>query len=157
MDVLLNPLAGLPAAVATIFERAIWATIIGFLLLFLITVFRAGLKRNWAAILAVALLVGVFGLGDLQGPAWAAASAFSGMVAGWLMVRFGVVAILSHVFASMMLADFPVTADTRAWYFGSGALALGVFAAMTLWGARAAARGGKALPAVSGVSAPVRA
>jgi hypothetical protein len=157
MDVMRDPLSGLLPAVSTLFERATWAVIIGFGLLFLLTALRAGLKRNWAAILAFALVTAVFALGDLQGgPAWVAASVFSALIAGWMIVRFGVVAMVSHMLASMMLADFPVTADTRAWYFGAGALALAVVAAMTLWGARAAARGSKALSTVSGVSEPVR-
>jgi serine/threonine-protein kinase len=157
MDVMRNSLTGLLPAVSTLFERAIWAVIIGFGLLFIFTALRAGLKRNWAAILAFALVNCLLEIGALQGPAWVAASVFAAVVAGYLIVRFGVVALVAHILASMMLGEFPVTADSRLWYFGAGALALAVVAAMTLWGARAAARGGKALPAVSGVSGPVRA
>jgi hypothetical protein len=157
MDVMRNSMAGALAAVSTLVERPIWAVIVGFGLLFLFTALRAGLRRNWAAIVAFALINVVLELGALQGPAWVAAAAFSGLLTGWLMVRFGVVAMVAHILASMMLSDFPITADSRAWYFGAGALALAVVVAMTLWGARTASRGRVPVAVATAVTNPRRA
>lgn len=39
----------------------------------------------------------------------------------------------------MLLFGFPVTADMKAWYAGSGLLVLGLIAIFLLWGARTAA------------------
>lgn len=62
-----------------------------------------------------------------------------------LTVRFGFLAGAAFMVVHMILFAFPLTADPKAWYAGSGFLALGVTAALLLWGAWAAA--GRAAPA----------
>ncbi len=51
-----------------------------------------------------------------------------------LYTRLGLLAAISFFFASYMLTDFPVTANLEAWYWGSSLFALGIVAAVGLYG-----------------------
>jgi serine/threonine-protein kinase len=157
IDILHNSLAGLPVAVSTVLERLIWGAIVGTATVFLLTAFRAGLKRAWAAGAVFILFNAVTELGSDFGAGWVVATALWGAVAFLLMFRFGVLALVTFNWLSFLLMDFPITTDTRAWYFGAGALGLAVLAGVVVWGARTAARGRKALPLVSEAGQPVRA
>jgi hypothetical protein len=64
---------------------------------------------------------------------------------------------MAFMWLTFLFGDFPITTDTRAWYFGSGALAFVVLAGVVVWSARLAARGRRALPSDSEAGAAVRA
>jgi hypothetical protein len=51
-----------------------------------------------------------------------------------LYTRLGLLAAIAFFFASYVLTDFPVTANLEAWYWGSSLFALGIVAAVGLYG-----------------------
>jgi len=51
-----------------------------------------------------------------------------------LYIRLGLLAAISFLFTAYILTDFPLTADINAWYLGSSLFALGVVAAIGIYG-----------------------
>ncbi len=139
---------------ATVLETAIWALIQSFLYLFVFVGLQALLRRVWLALPAAALLICTLGAGGLSPGFSMGYILFFTVVFLLLLVRFGFLAGAASMLVKLLLFAFPVTADAKAWYAGSGFLALGVVAALLLWGARAAAgrRAAAAVPAAAGAT-----
>ncbi|MEX0880206.1 MAG: serine/threonine-protein kinase [Thermoanaerobaculia bacterium] len=129
-------LGGLSAS-ATVLERAIWALIESFLYFFVFVVLQALLRKVWLALPAAALLVATLAAGSITPGLSAGFFLFLQLVFLVLTVRLGFLAGAAFMVAHMVLFAFAVTADPKAWYAGSGFLALGVVAALILWGVRA--------------------
>ena len=64
---------------------------------------------------------------------WLAATVFS-IALLLLYTRLGLLAAIGFFFAGYVLTDFPVTANLDAWYWGSSLFALGLVAAIGVYG-----------------------
>ena len=62
-----------------------------------------------------------------------------------LLLRVGLLAVVVAFYAGGLFILFPVTAQLGSWYAGSGVSAMAVFAALALFGFRAALAGRPAL------------
>ncbi len=131
------------SASATILERAIWALIEGFLYFFVFVALQALLRKVWLALPVAALLIASVTAGSLTPGLSTGFFLFLQVVFLVLTIRLGFLAGAVFILVHMILFAFPVTADMKAWYGGSGFLALGVAAAFLVWGARATARRGR--------------
>ena len=123
------------------------AVALGFL--FLLLLLRILLRKDWAAVAAVAF-VGV-GLAAITGP-WINVPFALANVALLLFVllRIGLVATLMLACVQRLFSDYPITLQSSAWYSGIGFAALLVIAAIALYGFRVSL-GGRRLLDFAGV------
>ncbi len=116
------------------------------MILLLLAVLRGILRSNAAALVVTLLL-----LGPVVGSARAAAGApwlsllIGILVIGamlFVVVRFGLLALMAMTLAGQVMARFPATLDPDHWFFGYAAAAAAVIVAMAIGAfARARARG----------------
>jgi serine/threonine-protein kinase len=110
----LNTLGAFLAAVPT-------GVVQGLIMFVLIFVLRSVLRRDWLAAVVLVLLEAV--LGALAAPQVPFISAAFGAVRTvlfvFVMLRFGLLALIACSFAGVLLILFPLTADFSAWYAGA--------------------------------------
>jgi serine/threonine protein kinase len=93
------------------------------------------LLKNQKAAVAVCILVMALMIGFEN--IWTfAISLVLGAMAMFVLVRFGLVAIVFVTFTVYFFSGFPITFDASAWYAGYGYAALGIFAALVLYAFR---------------------
>jgi len=97
------------------------------------------LRRRWLAVAAFfVILGGTLVLASVQrgGNLWADAGYWALFVAGLLFVllRFGLLALVFALFYMLLLSTYPLTYDVSAWYFDSSLFALGIAAALAVYG-----------------------
>jgi serine/threonine-protein kinase len=104
--------------------------------LMILLVFRVVLRRSWVASSAFIALLTVVAvllaelhpvLGWFTGGLWAA-------LVLWLLTRLGLLACIVMFVTWNLLAQFPLTTNFSAWYFGSGATAIAVVFALAAFG-----------------------
>ena len=118
------------------------------LVLFLLVLLRALLRREW---LAVAAFVAVFSAATAMTSEYPRVDViFQPLLwtmAALVIVRFGVLAgMVCHFAVAFLLVRWPITMDFPAWYAGLGFFALALVAALALFGFRAATAGREAVP-----------
>jgi len=105
------------------------------LLLLLLVVVR---RRRPAVVVLCVLLAGVTTLVTLPpGGNLYLHAAFHGMVAAalvFLLMRFGLLAVMVAVFYMLLLRDYPITADWQAWYVEASLFAMLVAGGLALYG-----------------------
>ena len=121
---------GAISAFLTIFPNCVVQALIWFVLIFIL---RVILRRDWLAAGAFVLIY--MGLNSLANPL---APALSALFAGaetallvFMMLRFGLVALIASSFAYVLLLLFPLTADFSVWYAGTSLFALLAAAAIS--------------------------
>jgi predicted Ser/Thr protein kinase len=134
LSVFLRGLAGLQYAAsltaAVLLNSMLFSATLMFLLLLLTIVTRR--ERVAAALLW--LLIVLFSL-DGSTPALAAAvGACAATVVVFVLLRFGMLALVFMQFFALLFNFFPVTADLSAWYAGTSAFAAALGAALILYG-----------------------
>jgi len=99
----------------------IMCILLSFMALFFLFLLRVLLRRQWAATLAFTMIFATAGALGSESPllGWT----FSAL--GWgvlllALVRFGLLATASGIFAYWMLGAFPMTMQLSAWYSGIG-------------------------------------
>jgi hypothetical protein len=102
----------------------------GFALLYILFLLRTLLRKEWAAALAWVLLLAVlFPLSfDLVGRATAL---LFYSLAVFVMIRFGLLALVAGIMVFNILQSFPLTTQGSAWYAGislAGILLMGAIA-----------------------------
>jgi hypothetical protein len=119
-------LLGVKGAVAgalTLIPNCVMAGLGWFVLIFIL---RAALRRDWLAGGAIVLIYMV--LNWLATPASPALAALLGGVQTallvFVMLRFGLVALMASSFVLELLVMFPITADFSVWYAGTSLFAL---------------------------------
>ena len=116
------------------------AVILGVLFLFFFFfLLRAALRRDWLAGAVVVVLLAA-GL-DAPGLFARGASALVFAFGIWILLRFGLLSVVTAVFVIVILVTFPITADFSAWYSGAALIALGTILALAGWSFRAALGG----------------
>ncbi len=110
--------------------------ILGWLAFLLILLFlRVLLRKQWAAAGALVLLLTIPGMLQSESPA---VFAIEGLIVNglfvFLLIRFGVLAVITSSVFSYFLGNFPLTTDTSAWYAGIGFAGILLMAAMAFYG-----------------------
>ena len=101
------------------------------LLLLFLFVFRAMFRRLWLAAAALVLLViAVFSPTNLLD--FFAGTVFAGVIT-FVLIRFGVLALMSAIFVWQVLLFFPLTTDFSTWYAGSSLFAIASILALTAY------------------------
>ena len=123
-----------------VFPNTVAETLIWFLLLFIL---RTILRRDWLAAAAFVLLFTAFSALASSGPLALEVvfSAIEMTLIVFIMLRFGLVALIASAFAYMLLMLFPITADFSAWYAGTSLFALLSLAALAGYAFHAALAG----------------
>jgi hypothetical protein len=94
-------------------------------------VLRVLLRKQWAAAIAWVVLFTVLASGDPGG--WVSALIFS-LLAVFVMIRFGLLALVANHVVFSILQQFPLTTQGSAWYAGIGLTGILLIAAMAFYG-----------------------
>jgi hypothetical protein len=122
---------GARTIVADVAQTLMLAPFIWFAALFVLFVLRVLLRKQWAAAIAWVLLFTILASGDPGG--WASALIFS-MLAVFVMIRFGLLALVVNYVVFNILQHFPLTTQGSAWYAGIGLTGILLIAAMAFYG-----------------------
>jgi hypothetical protein len=128
---------GTPQALAAVMTSVLNAIFISMFLLLILLFLRLILRRGNAAAVAFVVLFAAFGASSGHG--WervigAGVGAMKGVVALWVLVRFGLLSFIVGRFFARLVAWFPLTLDSSRWYAGNSALVIFVVLAMTTYG-----------------------
>ena len=122
---------GAHTIVADLAQELMWAPFVWFALLFILFVLRVLLRKQWAAAIAWVLLFTVLASGDPVG--WVSALIFS-TLAVFVMIRFGLLALVANHMVFSILQHFPLTTQGSAWYAGIGLTGILLIGAMAFYG-----------------------
>jgi hypothetical protein len=112
------------------------------LFLFLIFLLRALFRNQWIAAAVFALIfaaVQFLGAGQAWTDAIEAFVAF--FITAFLLLRWGVLALIAENFANILFNAIPFTTHTSAWYFGYAVFMMAALLALAVWGFRTATAG----------------
>jgi hypothetical protein len=112
-------------------QEFMWAPFFWFALLFVLFVLRVLLRKQWAAAVAWVLLFTVLASGDPGG--WVSALIFS-VLAVFVMIRFGLLALVANHVVFSILQHFPLTTQFSAWYAGIGLTGILLIVSLAFYG-----------------------
>jgi hypothetical protein len=124
---------GARTIVANVAGSLIFAPFFWLALLFILFLFRILLRKEWAAAVAWVLLFTVFFPLSFDPVGWAGAVIFSSL-AVFVMIRFGLLALVANFMVFNILQGFPLTTQGSAWYAGISLTGILLMAAMTFYG-----------------------
>jgi hypothetical protein len=122
---------GARAIVADVAQTLMLAPFFWFALLFVLFVLRVLLRKQWAAAIAWVLFFTVLASAEPGG--WVSALIFS-MLAVFVMIRFGLLALVANNVAFTILQHFPLTTQFSAWYAGIGLTGILLIVALAFYG-----------------------
>ena len=103
--------------------------------LFVLFLFRVLLRRQWAAAIAWVLFFTVFySAGNQFAPIFLVFNLIINVVAVFLLIRFGLLALVATWVFFGFLANFPLTTQGSAWYASISLSAILLMAAMAFYG-----------------------
>jgi hypothetical protein len=119
-----------------------FAVNVGLFQLFLFFVVRLAVRREWATVLACAVIIGVpFALSNFGADPVRLPFALLYQAGTFLMLaRVGLLASIASVFVEALLTEFPVTWPPTAWHSPIGFIGLAAVAALVIGAARNVAR-----------------
>ena len=134
--------AGAQYTIPLLCRQATSALIFPAALMFLLLLFSILLRREWAAIALIFVLLTLLGTwqGEHHSIDWMFALADATLTL-FILLRFGLLAMVFTEFFQLTFYFFPVTTDFSAWYAGSAAFALAVCLALILYGFRTSLAG----------------
>ncbi len=126
-------LLGARALISVVPVALIGAILVGLAYLFILFLLRVLLRKEWAAMIVFVLLFALLDalLGGSTVLAVRGLLLYSLTV--FLLVRFGVLALIASEFFGAFLAGFPLTTDVSAWYAGIGFAGILLMAAMAFY------------------------
>ena len=101
--------------------------------LFVLFLFRALLRKEWAAAIAWVLLFTLIGRIGNHPIAWVAALIFFSL-AVFVLIRFGLLALAVNLVVVNIVQTFPLTTQGSAWYAGISLAGILLIAAMAFYG-----------------------
>lgn len=101
--------------------------------LFLLVLLRTLLRKEWAAV-ATILLIPALGLAGSRDPGLAVSVIIFSCVAVFLLIRFGLLALVANYVIWYLLTHFPLTIQGSAWYAGISLAGILLMAAIALYG-----------------------
>jgi serine/threonine-protein kinase len=131
-----SELLGARAIIADISTSLIGAPVFWLAGLFVLFLFRVLLRKEWAAVLASALLFTVLfsaALSELA-PVLLVSRVITNTLTVLLLIRFGFLAVVASQVFNGVLSSFPLTTDGSAWYAGISLVGILLMAAMALYG-----------------------
>lgn len=124
---------GARAIIANLSNTVIFNLLISFLFLFVLFLFRALLRKEWAAAVAFTLFFAV--LFAYSGGPFVLVWNLIFFANVFLLIRLGFLALMAQgVFGFCLLNGFPLTNQGSAWYAGIGMAGILLMAAMALYG-----------------------
>ena len=129
-------------AIPLLGAQATNALIVPAALMLLLLLFSILLRREWAAIALIFVLFTLLGSwrGEHHSIDWVFALADTALTL-FILLRFGLLAMVFTQFFELTFYFFPVTTDFSAWYAGNAAFALAVCLALILYGFRTSLAG----------------
>jgi len=108
---------------------------VGLAYLFVLFLLRVLLRKQWAAAGAFVLIfVAAQALGSEAPVVFAVRGVIIHGLAVFLLIRFGVLAIMAYLLFGVFLGNFPLTTDMSAWYASIGLAGMLLMAAMAFYG-----------------------
>ncbi len=102
-------------------------------LLFMLFLFRTLLRKEWAAAVAWVLFLTLFSPLGFDPVALVSALLFQSL-AVFVMIRFGLLALVANFMVYIILDKFPLTFQGSAWYAGISLAGILLIAAMASYG-----------------------
>ncbi len=126
---------GARAIISALSHSMIDAILLGLTTLFFLFVLRVLLRKGWIAAAVFVLVLSVF---EALAPTGApVVFAIRGLIifslTVFLLVRFGVLALIASELFGLFLGNFPLTTDASAWYAGIGFAGILLMAAMAFY------------------------
>jgi serine/threonine-protein kinase len=136
-----HTLNGTGPLIGALLVQSVNALYISLFFLFLLFVLRVTVRSEWIAFPLFVLLVGITRVGGIR--SWAAAPVLvaGGALRTFVLVRIGLVAALVDSFVFTLLLSNPITLQSSAWYSSAGYVALGIVAAIAVYGFKTALGG----------------
>jgi hypothetical protein len=126
---------GARTIIADISNNLIFALFVSLTLLFVLFLFRALLRKEWAASLAWVLFVTVFFLGRSESvPVAIVWNLILSVVNVFLLRRLGLLWLVVAVVFGGLLSNFPLTTQGSAWYAGISLAGILLMAAVAFYG-----------------------
>jgi serine/threonine-protein kinase len=145
-------LTGLRSSVGIVFSVLAGALVVAMGILVLLLLARIALRRTWLAIMVVTVAMSLSGFIATGNPyVDVCLGSLIAIVPVSILFRVGVLAMVMAEFACQVLNFYPMTFDTSSWLFGDTFLALGIVAALAVYGFHVALAG---RPALGGLPAP---
>jgi hypothetical protein len=128
-------LLGMRTIIADVSITLLWGPFFWLAFLFVLFLLRAMLRKEWAAAVAWVLLFSLFSAAasEFDPVATVGALIFSGL-AVFVMIRFGLLALVASFVVSSLLSNFPLTFQGSAWYSGISLTGILLIAAMAFYG-----------------------
>ena len=101
--------------------------------LFVLVLLRVLLRKEWIAI-AIMLLFPALGIIGSRDPGLSVSVLVFSGVAVFLLLRFGLLALVANYIVWYLLTNFPLTIQGSAWYAGISLIAILLMAAITFYG-----------------------
>jgi len=126
---------GARAIVADVAGSLIWAPFLWLTSLFILFLLRALLRKQWAAAVAFVLLgTAMAAAGSRFDPVASVGILIFGSLAVFVMIRFGLLALVANAFVYNILQNYPLTTQGSAWYAGISLTGILLMAAMAFYG-----------------------
>jgi hypothetical protein len=113
----------------------IWAPLYWLAALFVLFLFRALLRKEWAAAIALVLLFTLFRppAADQFAPVVLAVALITIGLSVFLLIRFGLLAVVASEVFNNILGSFPLTTQGSAWYVSMSLAGILLLAAMAFY------------------------
>jgi hypothetical protein len=128
-------LLGARTIIADVALTVLWGPFFWLAFLFVLFLLRAMLRKEWAAAVAWVLLFSVFSAAGSQfDPVALVGVLIFSSLAVFVMIRFGLLALVASLVVSSILSNFPLTTQGSVWYAGISLAGILLIAAMTFYG-----------------------
>jgi hypothetical protein len=125
---------GARVIIANISNNVIFSLLLSFLFLFVLFLFRALLRKEWAAAVAFVLFNSAF-FAYSGSPVVFVTNLILNVATVFLLIRLGLLALVaSVVFQLCLVENFPLTTQGSAWYAGISLAGILLMAAMAFYG-----------------------
>jgi hypothetical protein len=122
--------------IADLSNNLIAALAVSFVILFILFLLRALLRKEWLAAIVCVLLITFFRppTADPFTAVTVVSILITTSLTVFLFLRFGLLAVIASYFFNDLLGSFPLTTQTSAWYSGLSIAGILLMAAMALYG-----------------------
>jgi hypothetical protein len=128
-------LLGARTIIADVALTVLWGPFFWLAFLFVLFLLRAMLRKEWAAAVAWVLLLTFFSAAGSQfDPVDTVGTLIFSSLAVFVMIRFGLLALVANLVVYSILSNFPLTFQVSAWYSGISVTAILLIAVMAFYG-----------------------
>jgi len=143
----LYALSGLRSSFCALLAHLAVSIISALVILFLIFLFRLVARSEWgAAVLFCVLSAALDNAGVTHSGVGAVFSVAGALVAFYILIRYGLVALATALYIAAILTGYPLMLDFSKWYAGTVLFALAVVLVLAIFGFREALAGRTLLP-----------